>query len=380
MALPQSTTVNTPQPLHLEASLQQDLDAIRAKLTTMANLGEQALRSALQAVLTLDRQLAYTVILRDRHVDELETELDRLCLEFLVRHQPAAGILRFVYSTSKIIKELERIGDYAESVARQALQIEALPAGFPHGKFVAMADLVVPMVGNAVRSFIDKDVALAKATMDGEDRADAMRNQINQELTRLLPPESPAAAELSPLLTVARRFERAADQAYNICEEALYHATGEYQKHRPRESFHIVFVGATNGCLGPMAETIANSLGEKRFTFTSAGLAAGKLNAQMVEFMRSRGFDLSQHKPGSVDEIADLDQAQVIIGLCRDARKIFPAAPTKTVGLEWQVVDPSRVTGDAETVRATYATAFDFLQNHIRHLVKAILGENNEAA
>ena len=108
------TTTRSP---HLEANLQHDLDAIRTKLLRMADLDEQALRSALQAVLTLDRQLAYSVILRDRHVDELETELDRLCMEFLVRHQPAAGTLRFVYSTSKIIKELDP-KDYGHGAKR----------------------------------------------------------------------------------------------------------------------------------------------------------------------------------------------------------------------------------------------------------------------
>jgi phosphate transport system protein len=369
--------VNTNQPLHWEASLQQDLETIRTKLLAMVTLDEQALRNALHAVLTLDRQLAYTVILRDRHVDELETELDRLCLEFLVRHQPAAGILRFVYSTSKIVKELERIGDYAESVARQALQITTLPAGLPRDKFQQMADLVIPMVRNAVRAFVEKDAALARATMAGEYQADALRNQINQELTRLIAPESATIGELSPLLAVARRFERTADQAYNICEEALYHATGEYQKHRPMESFHIVFIGESNACLSPMAEAIARSLGQERFRFTSAGLVAGRLDPQMVAFMRGKGHDLSQHQPRSVDEIPDLDQAQVIIGLCREARKVFPSAPTKTVGLEWQVVDPAKVRGDAETVRAAYETAFDFLQTHIRHLVQAILGETN---
>ncbi len=370
--------MNTPQPLHLEASLEHDLAAIRAKLQAMEELDEQALRSSLQAVLSLDRQLAYTVILRDRRVDELETELDRLCLEFLVRYQPAAGILRFVYSTSKIIKELERIGDYAESVARQALQLNTLPQGIPRDKFEQMANLVIPMVRNAVRAFLEKDADLARATMVGEDQADALRNQINQELTRLLGPVSPTLTELAPLLAVARRFERAADQAYNICEEALYYATGEYQKHRPMESFHVVFIGESNTCLSVMAEAIARSLGQERFRFTSAGLVAGQLNPQMIEFMRSKGMDVSGHTPRSVDEIGDLDQAQVVIGLCREARKLFPSAPTKTVGLEWHVVDPAKVTGDAETVRAAYETAFDFLQTHIRHLTQAILGERDE--
>jgi phosphate transport system protein len=346
----------------------------------MAELDEQALRSALQAMLTHDRQLAYTVILRDRYVDELETTIDRLCLEFLVRHQPAAGILRFVYSASKIVKELERIGDYAEVVARQALQVTSLPDSFPREKFQQMADLVAPMVRDAVRAFVDNNAELARAAMAGEDSADHLRNQLTEQLVHLNQQGRLRSEELTPLLTVARRFERAADQAYNICEEALYAATGEYIKHRPMESYRIIFVGETNTCLTQMAEGIATTLGDQRFQFVSAGLVAGKVDPRVVEFMKSKGIDISAQQPKSVDDIPDFDQAQVIIGLCREARKTFPSAPTKTVGLEWTVIDPRKMQGDAEQLQAAYATAFDFLNNHIRDLVRAIIGEKDNHA
>ena len=156
------TTLSTP---HLEAVLQHDIDLIRAKLLEMAALDEQALTRALQAFLKRDRQLAYSVILRDQDVDALETELDRLCLEFIVRHQPAAAHLRFVYSASKIVNELERVGDYAESIARQVLLISSLPFDVPTDRFNEIANLAIPMLHNAVRAFVDKNPDLARTTM-----------------------------------------------------------------------------------------------------------------------------------------------------------------------------------------------------------------------
>src|SRR6185369_12974081 len=92
------------------------------KVSEMGGLAEQALRDCLSALRNRNRQLAYTVILRDSRIDELEKEVDRLCLEFLVRQQPVAGPLRFAYSTIRINLELERVGDYAESIARQVLK------------------------------------------------------------------------------------------------------------------------------------------------------------------------------------------------------------------------------------------------------------------
>ena len=117
------TEVNTQT--HFEETLQRDIGLVRAKVKEMAVLSERALRASLQALVQRNRQLAYGVILRDQYIDELETDLNRLCLEFLVRHQPVAGHLRFVFTAVQINKELERIGDYAESVARRGFRDDA---------------------------------------------------------------------------------------------------------------------------------------------------------------------------------------------------------------------------------------------------------------
>ena len=104
---------------HYEESLQRDIERIKSKVQQMADLAAGALDACLRALVERNRQLAYSVILRDQRIDALEKEIDRLCLEFIVRQQPAARHLRFAYVTIKINQEVERIGDYAESMARQ---------------------------------------------------------------------------------------------------------------------------------------------------------------------------------------------------------------------------------------------------------------------
>src|SRR4029077_18272724 len=110
----------------------------------MAGLVERTLKLSLQALVERNRQLAYSVILRDQYIDELEKEIDRLCLEFLVRQQPAGAPPRFAYATIKINLELERVGDYAESIARQVLKISSLQPPPSFDKFVAIANLSIP--------------------------------------------------------------------------------------------------------------------------------------------------------------------------------------------------------------------------------------------
>src|SRR4030095_8282019 len=107
---------------HYEESLQRDIDRIRARIREMAALCDKALKDCLTALRARNRQIAYSVILGDKRIDELEKEVDRLCLEFLVRQQPVASPLRFAYSTIRINLELERVGDYAGSIARQAVK------------------------------------------------------------------------------------------------------------------------------------------------------------------------------------------------------------------------------------------------------------------
>src|SRR2546428_11139959 len=130
---------------HYEETLQRDVKAIQDKITRMAQLDERALRDSLKALVERNRQLACAVILRDQRIDELEKEIDRLCLEFLLRQQPVAGHLRFAYVTIKINLELERIGDYAESMARQILVLEGLDVAIPYERFAEIGELAIPM-------------------------------------------------------------------------------------------------------------------------------------------------------------------------------------------------------------------------------------------
>jgi phosphate transport system protein len=368
--------VTTPTTPHLEALLQHDIDLIRAKLLEMAALDEDALTRAFRAFLSRDRQLAYSVILRDQDVDAMEMELDRLCLEFIVRHQPAAGHLRFVYSASKIINELERIGDYAESIARQVLLIGPLPFDIPVDRFSEIANLAIPMLHNAIRAFVDKNPDLARTTMATEKRVNHVRDILSDELVELRQEGHLPLEALPPLITVARRFERVSDQATNICEEALYFATGEYMRHLAREGFRVVFVDETNGCLSRLAEAIGNGFGEKRFSFASAGVDAGPVDPQTVRFLAEKGVDVSGQPSKTLGQIPQVEQVQVIVALCKEADRVIPKRPSKTVGMDWNIADPSEARGTPDQVRAAFEQTYETLTHNIRDLVQAILGND----
>jgi phosphate transport system protein len=361
---------------HYEESLQRDIDRLRSKVTEMGTLAETALVSCLKALTQRNRQIAYSVILRDQRIDELEKEIDRLCLEFIVRQQPVAGTLRFAYAAIKINSELERVGDYAESMARQILMLSNMEEmSIPVERYAEIAQHAIPMIHNAVKAFVERDPELAKRTMETEDTVDRLRHALNAELVGIQQSGKIPLEALSPLMTIVNRFERAADQAKSICQEVHYMCTGEYSKHPGSEVFRLLFVDEHNACRSQMAEAIGHALRHPKFIFSSAGLDRQPIDAKTVQFLKEKGIDISRNGSKSVDQIPHLDHYQIIVALAKEAQRVFPPPPTKTVCLDWSVRDPSTLTGDPAAVDAAYEETYQFLHAHIQDLVEAILGD-----
>ena len=357
---------------HLEALLQQDLEQIRSKVVEMGDLAERAIRASIRAVVEKDRQLAFAVILRDQYIDEIEKQLDRLCLQFLVRHQPAASLLRFAYAAIKINLELERVGDYAESIARQALKLTQVEGPLPLDRLQQIVNLAVPMLHDAIQAFVRQDAELARRTSESDEAVDLLRDKLTGDVTRSFKDGSLPFEALNPLVMIARRLERVSDQARNISMETLYMCTGEIAKHPGSDVFKVLFVDEHNACRSLMAEAIGTALQEPGFVFSSAGLDPLPLQETTISFMASKGFDVTRAVPRALTHIANIEHEDVIVLLAPEARSAFPRRPRNTVLLDWHVDDPSTVSGDEATVRAAFEKVYGYVEAQIRDLVSAI--------
>jgi phosphate transport system protein len=364
--------------LHLEESIQRDVEVIRGKVVEMCGLDEKALRSCVRALREGNRQLAYAVILRDQYVDGMEKELDRLCLEFLVRQQPVAGLLRFAYATIKINLELERVGDYAESIARQTLKLIGTEVKIPMERFEEIANLSIPMLHEAIQAFVHQDAELAKKTIATEEAVDVLKSRLNKDLVAMFRENQLPFEALNPLIMIARRFERVSDQARNICMEVLYMCTGEYVKHPGSEVFRILFVDEGNSCRSQMAEAIGNSLERPNFIFASAGLEPKPIDPTTLRFMKEKGFDLARAAPKAINQVPELDHCDVIVALASEVKRAFPQRPRKVVYLDWSLSDPSEIQGTPAQIQAAYEQAYQLLHAQVRDLVEAVSGENSK--
>jgi phosphate transport system protein len=359
----------------LEAFLQQDIQRIRSRVREMAKSVRQALLDCSEALFERKGALAYSVILRDQKIDDLEQEVDRLCLEFLVRQQPVAGALRFVYATIKINQELERIGDYAESIARESLTLNSLEIDFDFAHFQILSEAAINMLDKAAQAFLEENTDLAWATIKEDENAKQLRDEINESLVLHREQNKLPMDAMTSLMTVVRRFERASNQAANICEEALYMCTGKFMKHLGTEMFRVLFVDETNSCTTLIAEAVGNSLQFENFIFGSAGIEPQRVDEQTVRYLLDKGIDITNKITKSVEHIPNLEHYHVVIAFKPAARKVFPQPPTRTIGLEWKVKDPSAFEGSEEEIQDAYENTFSYLKKQVQDLIQAFLGE-----
>ena len=369
---------------YYEETLQRDSDRIRGKVAEMAGLAEGALAACLRALIERNRQLAYSVILRDQRIDTFEQEIDRLCLEFIVRQQPVAKHLRFAYVTIKINQEIERIGDYAESIARQIIKLANIDCSIPLDRYRQIADLSIPMLHDAVQAYLTENAEVARRLQSVEEEVDGLKSLINAELVQLEKSGRIPLEALTPLMTIARRFERVSDQAKNICEEVLYLISGEYQKHIGGDVWRVVFVDEHNSCRSQMAEGIANSLQQPKFLFASAGLDPRPVDPGTIAFLKEKGIDISRASSRSIEGVPNLEYYQLAIALAQEAKPALALAkeakgafPVKTraVCLDWSIPDPSKTQGSTEEIRKAYEDAYEHLHVQIQDLVEGILAD-----
>lgn len=355
--------------------MQHDIEQLTEAVTGMSALVEWSLQNAVQAFLTQDRRLAFSVILRDRFVDEKEEELNRLALEFLIRQQPAGGPLRLAYAAIRISLELERMGDYAESIARQTLRLAATPAEATRARFAEMSEMTVGMLRDAIRAFVAKDAELASRTIEVETTVDGLKADLAKSLLALAGEQGWGFESLNPWLHVSRRLERASDQARNICHEVIYMCTGRPTRHEGELTVRVLFVDDTHGSLSQMAQAIGERLAKPGVVFASAGLRPQRLDQATIAFMQTKGVDLSKTPPRGIFDVPDFERIQVVVALSDHVKQALSQEIRGRVFLEWQHPLPAGGTGSTPDVAQALEAAHARLEADVVDLLAIVGGE-----
>src|SRR5215207_2139495 len=197
--------------------LDDELDVLRDRLLVLGGEAEGALGRAVYALTERDSEAAREVLDGDDRIDQLEVEIDRLCIDVLALRQPAARDLRFVISVAKITPVLERIADHACNIARAAIDLNDEPQLKSFPNLPSMSEIASSMLRTSLDAFTQGDAATARRVIERDDEIDEIYNRIFHELIDLMVKDPAATPRAARLLFVAKHLERVADYVTDIC-------------------------------------------------------------------------------------------------------------------------------------------------------------------
>jgi phosphate transport system protein len=213
---------------HTVKAFDEDITKLRGLIAEMGGLAEVSLSEAMEALVKGNLDLAAQVIARDKKIDSLEAEVDRLAVRIIALRAPMADDLREVIAAMKIAGVVERIGDYSKNIAKSADKIEQRKKFEPLTLVPAMADVARGMVHDVMTAYAARDPVLAKAVIERDDMVDAFYESLFRNLVSHMMENPATISSAAQLLFVARNIERIGDHATNVAEMVYYAATGEY--------------------------------------------------------------------------------------------------------------------------------------------------------
>jgi len=305
---------------YYEERLTSDKDALRAKVELLSQLTVTALGNAERAFQTGDYELAYATILEDGPINRLTEELESDSHRFIARHLPTGGHLRFVSAVMRIAILLERVGDYAVGISRNAVALRHdIASDFKH-KTSAMAEHAITMFRQSIQAFVQQDVELARDTM-------ATAASIDQEYESALATLSSQTEHARPLtdlfacLMVILQLERVSDQAKNLCEEAVFALTGETKRRKPAR---VLVLDHRDDGPTQLAAAIANRSYADKIEVTNCGVhPAEAVHSDVTEFLRGHGHPTESLVTTTLAELKDpIDSFKVIVSLAGSVESI----------------------------------------------------------
>ena len=211
----------------MRSRFDEQLALMKNELIQMGALCEEAISLAAKALTEGDKTLAEKVGPLDGEIDQMERDIESLCLKLLLQQQPVARDLRQISAALKIITDMERIGDQASDIAEIILAM--LSEGYvPEdvGHIREMAQETIKMVTESVDSYVQQDIERARAVIAHDDTIDRYFTQVRAVLIQKIA-ESPMVGEHAlDLLMIDKYLERIGDHAVNIAEWVIFSVTG----------------------------------------------------------------------------------------------------------------------------------------------------------
>ena len=212
----------------MRSRFDEQLALLNREMIKMGALCEEAIALAAKALTEGDAALAAKVAPLGAEIDQMERDIEAVCLKLLLQQQPVARDLRQISAALKMVTDMERIGDQASDIAEII--------GFLHGRggedcaFIGqMGEATIRMVSGSIDAFVRRDTKLADEVIAHDDIVDAYFLKVKTALIQYIAASPDDGEYALDLLMIAKYFERIGDHAVNIAEWVLFSVTGVHK-------------------------------------------------------------------------------------------------------------------------------------------------------
>lgn len=214
---------------------QEELEQLKTRLLEMGGQAEENVRLAVKGLVDRDHELIDRVMIGDEPLNRLHIEIDNRCFTLLALYQPMAADLRTIVAAVKINTDLERVGDLAVNIAEAARRYTSHS---PVKKLIdipRMASIAQAMLRDALDAFVRRDLAMAQAVLNEDDRLDTLKTQIFRELLTYMLQDPSTIEPALDLILISRHLERIGDHATNIAEDVIFIVSARDVRHHAGE-------------------------------------------------------------------------------------------------------------------------------------------------
>ena len=205
------------------------LNTLHRKLIEMGSACETAIDLAVKALLEGNADIAHEAASHDREIDQMERDIEAICLKMLLQQQPVARDLRQISAAMKIITDMERIGDQAEDIGEIVPFLNGR-TGVECEDIRLMAETAQQMVRSSIDAYVNQDMALVKKVIDMDDIVDDAFDRTKNTLIHMISSNREDGQYCLDLLMIAKYLERIGDHATNIAEWVAFSITGQHAK------------------------------------------------------------------------------------------------------------------------------------------------------
>jgi phosphate transport system protein len=216
--------------MEIRTAFHKKLRQIQDEILAMGSMVEKAIGQSIDALKNRDMDTAKRIIKDDLHINRKRYEIEEKCIQLIATQQPMAGDLRNIICILNIITELERIGDYAEGIAKIVLLIGDEPPLKPLVDIPRMSEKTIDMLHRSLDALIQHDADTARQIANEDNEVDDLNDQVFRELLSFMIEDPKTITRATRLIWVAHNLERSADRVTNICERVVFFVTGKMEE------------------------------------------------------------------------------------------------------------------------------------------------------